>query len=295
MSRPVIISCALTGAGAGSVAKHPGLPKSPAEIAKAGIEAARAGAAIVHIHVREPDTGAASTRLELYKEVVDRIRSASCDVLLNITGGMDGELALVPGAVAEIDRSSTTLRDPVGRMEAALALRPDIASLDCGTMAYGERIFLGRMSDLRAMARLLLDARVKPELECFELGHIENAKRLIAEDLVASPPLFQLCLGTSNGAPATPLTVEAMRALLPANAVWAGFGISSGQMPMVAQMVLSGGHVRVGLEDNLYLRRGQLASNAELVGRAAEIIERLGERVATTDEARGLLGLAGAS
>ncbi|MCP1838675.1 uncharacterized protein (DUF849 family) [Bradyrhizobium sp. USDA 4538] len=163
--------------------------------------------------------------------------------------------------------------------------------LDCGTMIFGESMYVARMSDLREMATLMREAGVKPELECFELGHIETAKNLISESKIDAPPLFQFCLGTGYGAPAVPIIVQAMREILPSGAIWGGFGCGAGEMPAVAQLLTMGGHVRVGLEDNIYLRRGVLASNAQLVENAVGIIERIGASVATPAEAREILGV----
>lgn len=290
MSAKTILTCAVTGGNAAVVAKHPDIPKTPAEIARASIEAAKAGAAIVHIHVREPHDGRPSNRPDLYAEVVARIRDSGTDVVINLTCGMDGDIAIVgydPVMLAE----GTSLIAPEARVRHAVDLRPEIATLDCGVMAFGEKIFVGRMSDLRAMATALRAAGVKPELECFEFGHIENAKRLIAEGLIEDPPLFQLCLGTGYGAPADGRVLAAMLSQLPEGANVAGFGCGVMEMPMVAQMVTSGCHVRVGLEDNIWLRKGVLASNADLVENAIGIVERLGGAMATPAEARVILGL----
>lgn len=290
MSRKIVVTCAITGGSAAVVAKHPNIPKTPSQIAAAALDAAKAGAAIVHIHVREPDTGAPSNRLALYEQVVKTLRDAATDVIINLTCGMDGTLALnsfEPVTLSE----ATTLKSPKGRCLQAIKLQPELATLDCGTMTFGESLYVARMSDLRQMATLMRDAGVKPELECFELGHIENAKTLISEGKVDGPPLFQLCLGTGYGAPAVPIVMQAMRDILPSGAIWAGFGCGVDEMPVVAQLVALGGHVRVGLEDNIYLRRGVLASNAQLVENAVGIIERMGASVATPAEARSILGL----
>ncbi|SFQ25076.1 Uncharacterized conserved protein, DUF849 family [Bradyrhizobium sp. Ghvi] len=290
MSQKVIITCAVTGGGAAVLTKHPNIPKTPAQIADAALEAAKAGAAVVHLHVRDPETGAPSNRFDLYDQVVKRVRDAATDVVINLTSGMDGELVLDSIDPLKIG-AATTLKTPLGRCLHAVKLQPELSSLDCGTMAYGERIFVARMSDVRELAKLMREAGVKPELECFDLGHIEIAKRLISEHAVQDPPLFQFCLGTGNGAPAVPIAVQAMRDLLPPGAVWGGFGCAADEMRMVGQLVAMGGHVRVGLEDNIYLRRGVLASNAELVDNAVGIIERMGASVATPAEARAILGV----
>ncbi|MET4046076.1 uncharacterized protein (DUF849 family) [Bradyrhizobium sp. RT6a] len=290
MSEKVIITCAVTGGNSAVVAKHPKIPITPSQIADAALDAAKAGAAVVHIHVRDPDTGAPSNRFDLYEQVVKKLRDASTDVIINLTSGMDGELVLDSIEPPKIGQTST-LKTPLGRCLHAVKLQPEISSLDCGTMAFGERIFVARMSDLRELAKLMREAGVKPELECFDLGHIETAKRLISEQLIEAPPLFQFCLSTGYGAPGVPIALQAMREILPQGAVWGGFGCGPDEMRMVGQLVTMGGHVRVGLEDNIYLRRGVLASNAELVENAVGIIERMGASVATPAEARAILGL----
>ncbi|MFK4380906.1 3-keto-5-aminohexanoate cleavage protein [Bradyrhizobium sp. USDA 223] len=290
MSRKVIVTCAVTGGSSEVIAKHPDIPKTPSQIAAAALDAAKAGAAVVHIHVRDPETGVPSHRLELYEHVVKKLRDAATDVIINLTCGMEGSVRLESLDPIKLDTASS-LKSPAGRCIHAIKLQPEIATLDCGTMAFGESIFVARMSDLREMATLMRDAGVKPELECFELGHIENAKRLVSEGKIDGRPLFQFCLSTGYGAPAVPIVMQAMRDILPSGAIWAGFGCGADEMPAVPQLVGLGGHVRVGLEDNIYLRRGVLASNAQLVENAVGIIERMGASVATPAEAREILGV----
>ncbi|RXH24777.1 3-keto-5-aminohexanoate cleavage protein [Bradyrhizobium zhanjiangense] len=290
MSRKVIVTCAITGGSSAVLAKHPNIPKTPSEIADAAIEAAKEGAAVVHIHVREPETGAPSNRLELYEQVVKKLRDAATDVIINLTCGMDGALTLESLEPIKVSQAST-VKNSKGRCIHAIELQPELATLDCGPMNFGESLYIARMSDLREMATLMRDAGVKPELECFELGHIEYAKRLISEGTIDAPPLFQFCLGTGYGAPAVPIVMQAMREVLPPGAIWAGFGCGVDEMPVVAQLVALGGHVRVGLEDNIYLRRGVLASNAQLVENAVGIIERMGASIASPAEARKILGV----
>jgi uncharacterized protein (DUF849 family) len=290
VSRPVIITCALTGGGELS-GKNKAVPVTPQEIADSAIGAARAGAAIAHIHVREPDTGKPSMRLDLYREVVERIRASDVDVLINLTTGAGARYFPSADNPLVADARST-LSHWRKRVEHIAALKPDICSLDVGSMNFGEWVFVNTPADLREMAKVIRDTGVKPELEVFDLGHIRLARHLIDSGLVAEPPLFQICLGIPWGAPATPETMMAMRAQLPANAAWAAFGIAATQFPMVAQAVLLGGHVRVGFEDNLYLAQGVPApSNAALVEKAAGIVKQLGEKPATPDEARALLKL----
>lgn len=288
MSRPVIVTCAVTG-GAELSARNPAVPVTPREIAASAVAAARAGAAVAHVHVREPDSGRPSMRLDLYREVVDRIRQADTDLVINLTTGPGARF--IPGRTEpRVGDESSTLTRWERRVEHVLALRPEICSLDVGSMNFGEHVFVNTPSHLRAMADAIRGAGTKPELEVFELGHVRLARELIEKGLVATPPLFQICLGIPWGAPATPEAMLAMRGHLPGDAVWASFGIGAAQFPMVAQAVLAGGHVRVGFEDNLYLRRGAPApSNAALVEQAVRIIDLLGDRVATAAEARALL------
>ncbi|MFA6265886.1 MAG: 3-keto-5-aminohexanoate cleavage protein [Pseudolabrys sp.] len=290
MPKPVILTCAVTG-GAALSGKNTAVPVTPAEIAQSAVDAARAGATIAHIHVREPGSGMPSMRLELYAEVVDRIRRQNCDVLINLTTG--------PGARFIPNRDDPRIAEPAStlapwkvRIEHIVALRPDIYSLDVGSMNFGEHVFVNTPSDLRDMAAAIRATGVKPEMETFELGHVRLARHLIEQGLIEAPPLFQICLGIPWGAPATSEVMMAMRDQLPPGAEWAAFGIGATQFSMVAQAVLLGGHARVGLEDNLYLRRGVPApSNAALVERAIAIIEQLDRRVATPEEARTILRL----
>jgi uncharacterized protein (DUF849 family) len=292
MQRKVMISCAVTGS-ADTPARNPAVPVTPQQIATSAIEAANAGAAIVHIHVRDPQTTRPSMDPAHYREVVDRIRSSGTDVLINLTTG--------PGAryVPSLDDplkpgQGTTLKPPHDRVRHVVELKPEICSLDMGSMNMGAYAFINTPAILEAMAVAIRDAGVMPELEVFEAGHLLLAKRLVETGHVKTPSLFQICLGISWGQPATPEAMTYMRSLLPADCTWFAFGISLHQFPMVAQAVLLGGHPRVGLEDNLYLARGKLApSNAALVDKAAKIIEVLGDDIATPAEARHILGLNG--
>jgi len=292
MVRPVIITCALTG-GATLTGKNKAVPVSPQEIAESAIGAARAGAAIVHIHVRDPETGKPSMKFELYRETVERIRGAGVDVIINLTTGPGARF--VPGDDdPAVGGAGTTLRPWQERVAHIEKLKPEVCSLDVGSMNFGEHVFINTPAHLRAMAQAIKDTGTKPELEVFELGHIRLATHLVESGLVAPPPLFQICLGIPWGAPATPEIMLAMRDQLPEGALWAAFGIGAAQFPMTAQAVLLGGHVRVGLEDNLYLSRGVPApSNAALVEKAVAIVEQLGARPATVPEARGILDLSG--
>ncbi len=288
MSREVIISCAITGA-ADTVGKHPAIPVTPEEIATSAIEAAKAGAAIVHIHVRDPQTGKPSRELIHYREVVERVRGSGTDVIINLTGG-PGANYFPSEENPAVGGPGTTLSRPEERVRHIQELRPEICTLDVATLSMGERTMLNAPAHLRVMARLIREAGVIPELEVFDTGHIRLAQRLIEEGVLASPPMIQLCLGIPYGAPATPEAMILMRNMLPQPCVWAGFGISMQQFPMVAQAVILGGHVRVGLEDNLYLERGVFApNNAALVERAVKIITSLGHKAATPAAARRIL------
>ena len=294
MNFEVIVTCAVTGAG-DTTGRSDLVPVTPAQIANDAIEAAKAGASIVHLHVRDPDTGQGSRDPALFKEAVDLVRASDVDVVINLTAGMGGDW--IP------DQDNPSMPGPgtdmIGadeRLVHVKACLPEICSLDCGTLNFGNDndIYISTPPILRRMASLVQEWGVKPELEVFELGHIRFARQMIEEGLIDSPPMFQICLGIPWGADQTVDTMKAMKDHLPQDASWAGFGISRMQMPMAAAAVVMGGNVRVGLEDNLYLDRGVLASNAQLVQRSVEIIERLGARVVTPQEARNKLGLRGA-
>lgn len=291
MAKPVVITCALTG-GADSADKNPAIPATPSEIATSALDAAAAGAAVVHIHVRDPVTRKPAMELPLYREVVERIRERNADVILNLTMGAGGRF--VPGAdEPRLPGEGTTLVSPAERTRHVEELKPDICTLDVATMNFGEHAFMNTPAHLRAMAASAKRAGAKPEIEVFDLGHIELARRLIADGDLAEPPLFQICLGIPWGAPATPETMIAMRDRLPKNAIWSAFGISRMQMPMVALAATLGGNVRVGLEDNLYLSAGTLApSNAALVEKAVSLLAHIEFRPATPAEARTTFGLA---
>ncbi|MGD9867333.1 MAG: 3-keto-5-aminohexanoate cleavage protein [Hyphomicrobiales bacterium] len=290
MSRKVVITCALTGSQ-DTAGKNPAVPVTPEEIARSAIDAAKAGAAVVHIHVREPRTKLASMKLEYYEEAVERIKASGTDVVINLTTGAGGRF--VPGKddPAQPD-PATTLKSPAERIAHIVKLKPPVCTLDVATLNFGEQVFMNTPAHLREMADGIRAAGVKPELEAFDSGHVLLAKRLIRDGHIAEPPLFQLCLGISWGAPASPESLLHMRNLLPENAVWSAFGISQHEFPIVAMSVISGGHVRVGLEDNLYMAKGELApSNAALVERAAAIVRSLGAEVATPIEARESFGV----
>jgi len=292
MNRNVIVSCAVTGSGA-SVGKHPAIPVTPKEIAAAAIEAAKAGAAIAHIHVREPDSGKSSRRVELYREVVSRIRESNVDVIINLTTGMGGDLFLGPDEEPMNFSDNTDCVGMMERIKHVEELLPEICSLDCGSFnnTGGDYVYISTPNMLEQGAKRLQEIGVKPELEVFELGHISFAKHLIAQGLVDDPPLFQVCLGIRWAAEANTASFKTMVDALPEGCNWAGFGISAMEMPMVAQAVLLGGNIRVGLEDNLYLEKGVFASNGQLVERACNIVQLMGCSIQTPSEARQTLGL----
>ena len=291
MNHDVIVTCAVTGAG-DTVGKHPAIPVSPKQIADAAIEAAKAGAAIAHMHVRDPGTGKGSRKTEYYREVVKRVRDSGTDIIINLTAGMGGDLE-VDDQDPRKAGPGTDLVNALERLVHVEELLPEICTLDCGTLNFGDgnMIYVSTPNQLRAGAKRIRELGVKPELEVFDTGHLWFAKRMHEEGLLEEPPMFQLCLGIPWGAPADTNAMKGMRDMLPAGAVWAGFGIGRMQMPMVAQAVLLGGNVRVGLEDNIWLDRGVHASNGTLVQRAVEIVRLMGARTLTPAEARKKLGL----
>jgi len=291
MADKTIITCAVTG----SITRpdqHPGLPVTPEQIAGAAIDAAKAGAAIAHIHVRDPETGAPSMDLALYREVVERIRDSGSEFLINLTTGPGGRF--IPSEDdPKVAAPGSNLMRPEQRVEHVVALKPEICSLDLNTMWFGASVVINTPKSAATMARAVREAGVLPELEVFDSGDLQLAHQLLADGAIARPPLFQVVLGIRNGFPATPETLLYAKSLLPADATWAAMGIGRMEFPIVAQACLLGGHVRVGLEDNLYLSKGELApSNAALVERAATLVELLGRSVATPAEARRILGLA---
>jgi uncharacterized protein (DUF849 family) len=290
MADKTIITCAVTG-NITRPEQHPDLPITPQQIADAAIDAARAGAAIAHIHVRDPATGAPSMELAHYREVVERIRASETDLIINLTTGPGGRF--VPSDDdPKVAAPGSTLVRPERRVEHVVALRPEICSLDLNTMWFGSAVVINTPKNAAIMAAAIRKAGVLPELEVFDSGDIQLAHHLLADGVLARPALFQVVLGIRNGFPATPETLLYARSLLPADAMWAAMGIGRMEFPIVAQACLLGGHVRVGLEDNLYLDKGVLApSNAALVERAATIVELLGRSVATSAEARAILGL----
>jgi uncharacterized protein (DUF849 family) len=291
MNHDVIITCALTGAG-DTVDKHPAMPVTPTQIAAAAVEAAKAGATVVHCHVRDPITGKGSRDPALYREVMARIRDSGVDIIVNLTAGMGGDLEIGAGETPLAFGPATDLVGPLARLVHVEELLPDICTLDCGTLNFGDGdiIYVSTPAALRAGAQRITELGVKAELEIFDTGHLWFANQMIKEGLLLDP-LFQLCLGIPWGAPADTTTMKAMVDNLPAGVNWAAFGIGRMQMPMAAQAVLLGGHVRVGLEDNLWLDKGVPASNGSLVERVIKLIECMGARPMSPAAGRVKMGL----
>lgn len=292
-NREVFITCAVTGAG-DTAGRSPKVPVTPAEIAAAAIEAAEAGAAVAHIHVRDPETGRGSRDLALYRETVRRIRESGIDVILNLTAGMGGDLTLGP-----VERplppsaAGTDMAGAAERLAHVAELRPEICTLDCGTMNFGEgdSVMTNTPAMLREMAGRIRDLGVRPEVEIFDTGHLALAKWLAAQGILEGPVLVQLCMGIRWGAPDDIATFMALVNGLPRDWVFSAFSIGRNQLPYVALAMLAGGHVRVGLEDNLWLAKGVLASNGDLVSAARRTVEAMGSRVLGPAETREKLGL----
>lgn len=289
-SRKTIITCAITG-NLTKPEQHPGLPITPEQIANSALEAAAAGASVVHIHVRDPATGAPSMELDLYREVIQRIRAVDPLLVINLTTGPGGRF--VPSEDnPRVAAPGTTLLPPEKRVEHIAALRPDICSLDLNTMNSGAQVVINTPRNVSRMAHIIREAGVKPELEVFDSGDIHLALDLIKEGVLDGPGLWTIVTGVKYGFSTTPETLFYARNLLPRGAVWSAFGIGRFEFPIVAQSWLAGGHVRVGLEDNIYISRGVLAeSNAQLVARARDIVLSMGGEIASTREARDALEL----
>jgi len=289
-NRKTIITCAVTG-NLTKPEQHPGLPITPEQIANASLEAAQAGAAVVHIHVRDPRSGRPSMDLDLYRQVIERIRAVDADLIINLTTGPGGRF--VPSDEdPKVAAAGTTLLAPEKRVEHIAALKPDICSLDLNTMNSGNDVVINTPKNVRRMAHVIREAGVKPELEIFDSGDLHLALDLIKEGVLEGPGLWTFVMGVKYGFAATPETLLYARNFLPKDAVWSAFGIGRAEFPIVAQAWLAGGHIRVGLEDNIYLAKGVLAeSNAVLVARAREIVLSLGGEIATATQAREQLGL----
>jgi uncharacterized protein (DUF849 family) len=299
MNQDVIITCAVTGDDT-KVTKSPHCAVTPEQIAATAIEAAQAGAAIVHIHVRNPETGSFSMETKYYREVVKRIRESKVDVLVNLTCGMGGYIVVGDNGLSDTPAEGSDFCSQEDRMRHVIDLcnegkyRPDIATLDCGSLNFGDgnRAYVSTPNYLRKGCQILKDLGVKAELEVFDTGNLWFVKQLVKEDLIPAPALVQLCMGIPYGVPADTGHLLAMVNTLPPDTVWTSFAISRMQMPWVAQSILLGGNVRVGLEDNLYLSRGVYASNAQLVTKARTIIEAMGARILTPAQTREKLKIA---
>jgi uncharacterized protein (DUF849 family) len=292
-NRDVFITCALTGAG-DTTSRSPHVPITPRQIADAAVEAAKAGAAIAHIHVRDPETGAPARRLELYEETVELIRASGVDMVLNLTAGMGGDLTLgSPEAPLPPAEKGTDMAGATERLAHVAKLQPEICTLDCGTMNFGEGdyIMVNSPAMLKAMAGQIRDLGVRPEIEIFDGGHLVLAKWLADQGLLDNPIMVQLCMGVPWGSPDDIATFMALVNNLPPDWTFSAFSIGRNQLPYAALAVLAGGNIRVGLEDNLWLGKGELATNAQLVERAVKIAEGMGCRVIGPDEVREKLKL----
>lgn len=289
MNKKAILTCAVTGAG-DTAKKSPHVPVTPEEIAKSAIDAAKAGATIAHIHVRDPKTGELSHDVALFREVVERIRESDTDVIINLTSGGGGDW--IPSEEnPAVGGPGTDMQTPEERHEPIGELLPEICTLDCGSLNFGDQVYISTTDWLRKQAQMIQQSGVKPELECFDTGHLRFANQLIEEGLIDGDPMFQFCLGIPWGADADAETMIYMRDRLPKNAHWSAFGIGRMQMPVAAQSLLLGGNVRVGLEDNLYLGKGVKATNAQLVEKAVTMMNALDVAPMTPAEARVHLGL----
>ena len=292
MNREVFITCAITGSGA-TQDRSPHVPRSPKQIAVSAIAAAHAGAAVVHCHVRDPETGAPSRKLAYYREVTERIRAADIDIVLNLTAGMGGDIVFGNAAQPLPLAAGTDMVGATERVAHIADCLHEICTLDCGTMNFAEAdyVMTNTPGMLQAMGRMMTELGVKPEIEAFDTGHLWYAKQLVADGVFAPDALVQLCMGVPWGAPDDLNTFMSMVNNVPDTWTFSGFGLGRNQMAYVAASVLAGGNVRVGLEDNLWLGKGVLATNEQLVSRAKTIIESMGARVIGPDEVRAKLGL----
>lgn len=292
-SQEIFITCAVTGSG-GTQHRSPQVPRSPEEIANSAIDAARAGAAVAHCHVRDPETGAPRRDVELYREVTDRIRDSEVDVVLNLTAGMGGDIVFgPPEQPLPVNERSTDMVGATERIEHLRNCLPEICTLDCGSMNFAEAdyVMTNTAGILRAMGQMMTDLGVRPEIEAFDAGHLWFAKQLVKEGIIEDPVMIQLCMGVPWGAPDDLNTFMAMVNNIPESWTFSAFALGRNEMPMVAATMLAGGNVRVGLEDNLYLGKGVLATNAQLVEKAATIVTNLGARIISPQEVRDKLKL----
>ncbi|WP_096187222.1 BKACE family enzyme [Evansella halocellulosilytica] len=284
MAKKIMLTAAVTGAG-DTANKNPHVPVTPKEIAESAIESAKAGATVAHVHARDPETGGISHDLDHYREIVDRIRESETDVIINITSGGGGDF--IPSlATPAAGGNGTDMQTPEERHEPVGELLPEMCTLDCGSVNFGDMIYMSPTDWLRTQAELVQKSGVKPELECFDTGHIRFANQLIQEGLIDGDPFFQFCLGIPWGADADIETLLYMKSRIPEHAQWSAFGIGRMQLPMAAQVAQLSGNVRVGLEDNLYLKKGVLASNEQLVDKAVSMIQAQNIEIMTPQEAR---------
>ncbi|MBB4124584.1 3-keto-5-aminohexanoate cleavage protein [Martelella radicis] len=293
MNRDVFITCAVTGSGS-TQDRSPHVPRSAEAIARSAIDAAKAGAAIVHCHVRDPETGVPSRLPTLYREVTDRIRDAEVDVVLNLTAGMGGDIIF--GSTEKplpVNEAGTDMIGAAERVVHIAECLPELCTLDCGTMNFAEAdyVMTNTPGMLRAMGQMMTDLGVKPEIEAFDTGHLWFAKQLVKEGILTSPALVQLCMGVPWGAPNDLNTFMAMVNNVPEDWHWSAFSLGRDQMPYAAAAMLAGGNIRVGLEDNIYLSKGVLATNAQLVEKAVTVAETMGARVIGPEAVREKLGL----
>jgi len=292
INKEVFITCAVTGSGS-TQDRSPHVPRSPRQIADSAVAAARAGAAIVHCHVRDPETGAPARDPMLYREVTERIRDADIDMVLNLTAGMGGDLVFGKPSAPLPLQPGTDMASAEERLEHIADCLPEICTLDCGTMNFAEAdyVMTNTPGMLRALGARMTALGVKPEIEAFDTGHLWFAKQLVSEGTLENPALVQLCMGVPWGAPDDLNTFMAMVNNVPPDWHWSAFSLGRNEMPYVAAAVLAGGNVRVGLEDNLWLAKGELATNEALVTRAVTIVEALGARIIRPDAVRDKLGL----
>ena len=288
----IFITCAITGSGSTQDLSS-NVPRSPKQIADSAIAAAKAGAAVVHCHVRDPKTGVPSRDPRLYRELTDRIRDSKTDVILNLTAGMGGDMFFGPPSAPLPLKNETDMGSAESRMEPIADCLPEICTLDCGSMNFGEGdyVMTNTPDMLRTMGSMMTALGIKPEIEAFETGHLWFAKQLVKEGVIESPALVQLCMGIPWGAPNDLNTYMAMVNNIPSDWHWSSFSISRDQMPYVAASVLAGGNVRVGLEDNIWLEKGVLATNESLVKKATTIIEAMGSTLMSPQQVRDLLCL----
>ncbi|WP_411954892.1 3-keto-5-aminohexanoate cleavage protein [Alkalibacillus sp. S2W] len=284
MAQKVMLTSAVTGAG-DTTGKNPNVPVTPKEIAESAIESAKAGATVAHVHARDPETGGISHNIDHYREIVDRIRESETDVLINITSGGGGDF--IPNLdTPAAGGDGTDIQTPKERHEPVGELLPEMCTLDCGSTNFGNMIYMSPTDWLREQAQLVKDSGVKPELECFDTGHIRFANQLVQEGLIDGDPMYQFCLGIPWGAASDVETISYMKSRIPKNADWSAFGIGRMQLPMVTQAALLGGNVRVGLEDNIFLKKGVLATNEQLVDQAVQQLQTNNIEIMTPQEAR---------